>query len=107
MLLSVDVPSEVVGRELVRVIGLARSWNERDGLHPLEHALVGRGVPMVIRRIRLQKLLVARFSDRSKDTPFFGGFYVGAVAVVSRQIIVDHMAHLVERRCLEQNIRLF
>src|SRR5262245_56845903 len=97
MLLSVSMPSEVVSREIVCLVCFSWSRNECDGLHPLEHTLVGHGVPMVIRRIRLQILLVARLSDGSKHAPFFGGFYVVAVAVVSRQIVVHDMADFVER----------
>src|SRR6476619_3437673 len=70
------LPSEVFSRELVRLVRLPRSWNERDGLHLLQHALVGRDVPMVISGIRVQILLVARLSDRPEHAPFFGGLDV-------------------------------
>src|SRR6476660_7090259 len=94
MLPSVSIPSEKLRCEAVRFVGLSWSWNERDVFHLFEHTLVRHAVPMAINRICLQILLVAGLSDGSKHARFFGGFYVGAVTVVSRQIVIHHMAHL-------------
>jgi hypothetical protein len=51
-------------------------------------------------------LLVAGLSGDLQHATFFGDFRVSAVAAVSGQIVVHHVAHLVERRCLEENLRL-
>ena len=84
-----------------------RRWHERHVLHPFEKPLVGHPVPMHVGRIRLQVLLVAGLSDRLQHTPFFGDLRVSAVAVVSGQIVVHHVAHLMERGRLKENLRLF
>src|SRR5215813_13529167 len=97
MLSSIGISPEELRCEAVCLVGFPWRWNKRYVFHPLDHTLIRQTIPMVIGRIRLQVSLVAGFSDGSQHARFFGGFYVGSVAVVSRQIVVHHVAHFVER----------
>ena len=63
-------------------------------------------VPATIPGIGLQVILVAGLSDGVKDAALLGRFCVGAVAVISGQVVVDDVADLVKRRGLEENLRL-
>ena len=105
MLIAVGMSSEMLCSDFVRVVRLLRGRNERDVLHSLKEVLVHQRIPMLVRSVGLQVLLVARLADDLQNAVFLGNFCGGAVPVVPGQVIIHDVANFVKRRRFKQDLR--